>query len=88
MHFNLDNKEYSFKLKNKEKKEKECCAFALLAHTLSSNQVILCVLVFGGALALTDLYQDKHTFKCHLVIFTKFNLFNLQSTKIVFLEKK
>ena len=41
MHFNLDNKEYSFKLKNKEKKEKECRAFALLAHTLSSNQVCL-----------------------------------------------
>ena len=74
MHFNLENKEYSFKLKNKEKKEKECRAFALLAHTLSSNQVILCVLVFGGALALTDLYQDKHTFKCHYYFLNCFKL--------------
>jgi len=46
MHFNLDNKKYSFTLKTKEKKEKECRANALPAHTLSSNQVYFVVLVF------------------------------------------
>ena len=32
------------------------------------------VLVFGGALAFTDLYQDKHTPKCH---FSKLNNYHL-----------
>ena len=76
IHFNLDNKEYPFTLKTKEKKETECRAFALPAHTLSSNLVyMLCLSSLERS--DNDLYQDKHTFKCQFfliniyIIYTK-----------------
>ena len=49
MHFNLDNKEYSFTLKNKEKKRKSVVRL-LCQHTLFLLTEFICrVLVFGGA---------------------------------------
>ena len=70
MHFNLDNKEYSLTLENREKKtkkQKSGLRYALPATALFTTQLdywmCACLSVERSD---TDLYQDKHTLKCQM----------------------
>ena len=73
MHFNLDNKEYSLTLENREKKtkkQKSGLRYALPATALFATQLdYLRVLVCWSE--AKHLYQDKHTSKCHFIKFLK-----------------
>jgi hypothetical protein len=54
---------------------REMCLIWLFLLKLSQFYLVLFILAcacFGGALAFTDLYQDKHTPKCH---FSKLSVF-------------
>ena len=69
MHFNLDNKEYSLTLENREKKtkkQKSGLRYALPATALFATQLdYLRVLVCWSE--ATALVYDKHTSKCQIL---------------------
>ena len=70
MHFNLDNKEYSLTLENREKKtkkQKSGLRYALPATALFATQLdYLRVLVCWSE--AKHLYQDKHTFNSQIIL--------------------
>lgn len=68
IHFNLDNKEYLVTIIKKEEKIVAKSESVLCLPTLSPfvcfNLVYKCAWL-RWSICDTDLYQDKHTFKCH-----------------------
>ena len=67
----------------KEKKEKECRAFALPAHTLSYNRILFIVRLSSLERSDNDLCQDKHTSKRHFNLFRNIFLYLQQILKII-----